>query len=151
MLTDQQALAARIADAAGLIRVHGHTTDDFWTDAHDQDWRPELPVSVAGAVLVTRGHITYDQAIAAWSREFDPAITALTRHLGFRGPIGAALPGLWAWEDRTPAVFVAVALQRCADDLRAAVTCVSCGAEWPNHYSTCEFIRPVRDELAVAA
>ncbi len=34
--------------------------------------------------------------------------------------------------------------------VRAAVTCVSCGAEWPNHTSDCEFIRPVRDELRTA-
>lgn len=125
--------------AAALILACGHTTDDFWPGADLQDWRPGLPLSVAGAVSVARGHITYDQAIGAWSRSTDLAIVALARHLGFRGPIGAALAGLWAWEDRTPGVFVAVALQRCAADLRAAVTCLSCGHTYPGHYPHCEF------------
>jgi hypothetical protein len=132
--------AADILDAAAaLILACGHTTDDFWTGADLQDWRPSLPLSLAGAVAVARGHITYRDVVAAWSRGVDPAIEALARHIGWRGPIEAALPGLWAWEARTPGVHVAVALTRCAADLRAAVTCLSCGHAYPGHYPSCEF------------
>jgi hypothetical protein len=152
MVTDPQALAARLADAAGLIKVHGHYVDhDFWPDAHEQDWTPGLPLDITAAVYVAQGVTSYRAVVAAMSRAVDPAIAALAWHLGFRSPGDAALAGLWEWEDRTPGVFVASALQRCAADLRAVVTCLSCGAEWPNHYAHCEFVRSVRDELAVAA
>lgn len=132
---------ARLLDtAADLITTCGHTRADLWDDAHHHPWRPNLPLSLAGAVCVARGHTTYQAAITAWARTVDPAIITLARHLGWRGPITAALPGLWAWEDRTPAVFLAVALHRCAADLRAAVTCVSCGAEYGHpHYPWCQF------------
>ena len=137
--------------AAAMILACGHTVDDFWPAADLQDWRPGLPLSVAGAVSVARGLTTYRDVVAAWSRGTDLAIVALVRHLGFRGPIGGALAGLWAWEDRTPGVHVAVALQRCAADVRAAVTCLSCGHTYPGHYEHCEFIRPVRAECVAAA
>ena len=154
-LADSHTLAARIADAAGLISVHEHyTAHDFWPHAHEQDWRPGLPLDITGAVYVVQGITTYRAVVAAMSRGVDPAIAALAHHLGFRGPIEAALPGLWAWEDRTPAAHLVVALQRCAADLRAAVTCLSCGAPWGQpHRPGCGFetVAMLRDELAVAA
>lgn len=43
------------------------------------------------------------------------------------------------WERLTPE---SVRFVRAVDAYdRAAVTCLSCGAEWPNHYADCEFIR----------
>ncbi len=55
------------------------------------------------------------------------------------------------WQERlTPEarrLAVAVLNHNAAE---SAVTCVTCGAEWPNHYPTCPQIRPVRNEHAAA-
>jgi hypothetical protein len=131
MVTDPQALAARIADAAGLIRVNGHYTDhDFWPRAHEQDWAPGLPLDITAAVYVAQGVTTYRGIIAACTRpgavrhpDVDPAIDALLAYLGYTqyGRIDDALHAFWIWEDHASPGEVVAVMEQCAAALRTGV------------------------------
>ena len=131
-LADSHTLAARIADAAGLIKVHGHFTDhDFWPRAHEQDWRPGLELDITAAVYVAQGVTSYREIIAACTRpdavrhpDVDPAIDALLAHLGYTqayGRIDDALHGLWIWEDHAGQGEVVAVMEQCAAALRTGV------------------------------
>lgn len=52
------------------------------------------------------------------------------------------------WERLTPEAVRFVQAVDAYD--RAAVTCLSCGAEWPSHYANCEFVRGVAGPAVTA-
>jgi hypothetical protein len=89
--------------------------------------------------------ITPDEQIVA-PPDTAQAVIAAARDLARR----YQLTPRWA-ERLTPQAVALVEAVHAHDRAAAAVTCVSCGAEWPGHYPDCEFIRPVRDELRTGA